>query len=104
VAEGRSAGTGTRTILFTDMVGSTALRSALGDVAADKVRGEHDRLLRQAIERHGGVLAKGLGDGVMAVFDADGAACAVAMQQGIDRLRRRRGVELSIRVGLSAGV
>jgi class 3 adenylate cyclase len=105
VAEGRSGGTGTRTILFTDLVGSTELRSALGDVAADRIRGEHDRLLRDAIGRHGGIVAKGLGDGVMAVFEAaaDGAACAVAMQQEIDRLRRRRGVKLAIRVGLSAG-
>jgi class 3 adenylate cyclase/tetratricopeptide (TPR) repeat protein len=105
VAETGSGGTGTRTILFTDLVGSTELRSVLGDVAADEVWREHDRLLRDAIARHGGVFAQDLGDGVMAVFESatDGCACAVAMQQGIGRLRRRRGVELSIRVGLSAG-
>jgi tetratricopeptide (TPR) repeat protein len=81
------------------------LRSVLGDVAADEVWREHDRLLRDAVARHGGVLAQDLGDGVMAVFESatDGCACAVAMQQGIGRLRRRRGVELSMRVGLSAG-
>jgi class 3 adenylate cyclase/tetratricopeptide (TPR) repeat protein len=104
VAEG-SGGTGTRTILFTDLVASTALRSALGDVAADEVWQEHERLLREAIAGHGGVLAQFLGDGVMAVFEAaaDGAACAVSMQREIDRLGRRRGVDLSIRIGLSAG-
>jgi class 3 adenylate cyclase/tetratricopeptide (TPR) repeat protein len=105
VAGNRRGETGTRTIVFTDLVDSTALRAALGDVAADKVRSEYDRLLRDAIAQHGGVVAKGLGDGVMAVFEAaaDAAECAVVMQQEIDRLRRRRGAKLSIRVGLSAG-
>lgn len=97
--------TATRTILFTDVVGSTALRSSLGDVAADEFGAQHDHLLRDAVATWRGVVVKGTGDGVMAVFEAaaDAAACAVAMQQAIHQLSHRRGIALSIRVGLSVG-
>lgn len=99
------AGPGTRTVLFTDLVGSTSLRTELGDRAADDLRRDHDRLLSAAVESHGGVVVKSTGDGVMAVFEsaADGAACAVRMQQAIERYRRTCGIGLAIRVGLSAG-
>jgi len=36
--------TGTATILFTDLVDSTAQRTALGEEAAERVRQVHDRL------------------------------------------------------------
>ena len=76
------ARTETVTILFTDMVGSTALASRLDPDAADAVRQAHFALLRQAIADHGGVEVKNLGDGVMATFTTPSAAvaCAVAMQ------------------------
>jgi class 3 adenylate cyclase len=44
VAEGGLTA-GTATILFTDLVGSTELRTRLGDLAADEVRRAHDQLL-----------------------------------------------------------
>ena len=93
VAVAVTAGAGTRTILFTDMVGSTALRSRLGDGPADEIRRAHDVLLAEVIGAHSGTVVKGTGDGVMAVFEgaADASACAVAMQQVIDRYRRRNG-------------
>ena len=92
-------------ILFTDLVGSTDLRSSLGDDAADGLRRDHDRLHAEAITAHGGLLVKGLGDGVMATFPgaAEALAAAVAMQRGMARWRRRIEHQLSIRVGVSAG-
>ena len=104
--KGGSPGSGTRTVLFTDVVGSTALRSRLGDVAADEVRRDHDELLQRLVGAHAGTVVKGLGDGLMAVFEsaASAAACAVAMQQALERRARRGGGEaLSIRIGLAAG-
>jgi len=92
-------------VLFTDVVGSTELRQSLGDDAADEQRREHDRLLRTAVAAHAGTEVKGLGDGLMVVFDsaADGVAAAVAIQRAIHRLARRVQGFIQIRVGLSAG-
>jgi class 3 adenylate cyclase/tetratricopeptide (TPR) repeat protein len=93
------------TVLFTDMVGSTALVSSLGPEAADDLRRAHFAILRQAAAEAGGVEVKSLGDGLMVVFRAASAAlsCAVAMQQGVDRDSRRRERPVGLRVGVSAG-
>jgi class 3 adenylate cyclase len=75
MAEGAPRGSATRTVLFTDVVGSTARRSRLGDKAADELEREHDQLLHGIVARHSGTVVKGTGDGIMAVFEsaADGA-------------------------------
>ena len=95
----------TATILFTDLAGSTPMRTALGDEAADAVRREHDGRLRDVLAMHGGREVKALGDGLMAVHEAAGAAlaCAVDMQRAIDRQSRRGPVPLGLRIGLGAG-
>ena len=48
---------------------------------------------------------KGAGDGILAAFDSasDGVAAAVAMQQAVHGIGRRRRLELAIRVGISVG-
>jgi class 3 adenylate cyclase len=97
---------GTRSVLFTDLVGSTELRVRLGEEAADTLRRTHDALLADAITRHGGSVVKGLGDGVMATFEsaADGVAAGVAVQQAVDAHGRRHPAEaFGVRVGLSVG-
>ena len=78
-------------MLFTDLVGSTALRQAVGDDAADELRRSHDRVLRDAVAAHGGHEVKGTGDGLMIVFDSavEAVAAAEAMQRGVERLTRR---------------
>ena len=93
------------TILFTDMVGSTALASALAPDAADELRREHFSILRQVVAETGGTEVKNLGDGVMVAFSSTAAAlsCAVAMQQGVERDNREREHSVGLRVGLSAG-
>ena len=80
-------GTESVTVLFTDLVGSTELASALSPEAGDELRRAHFSLLRQAIAASGGTEVKNLGDGLMVVFPAASAAlsCAVAMQQAVDR-------------------
>lgn len=97
----------TATILFSDMVASTAMRAALGDPAANDVRRRHDTVLSGVIERHGGRLVKSLGDGLMASFggSAEAVAAAIDMQREIDRSARRAADDerVAIRIGLSAG-
>jgi DNA-binding NarL/FixJ family response regulator len=84
------------TILFTDLVGSTALFARRGDDAADVLRRTHFDGLRRAIAEHGGREIKSTGDGLMVSFTSavSAARCAVAMQ---------RTSELELRVGLDAG-
>ena len=93
------------TVLFTDLVGSTALASSLAPEAADELRREHFSILRQAIAEAGGTEVKNLGDGLMVVFASASAAlaCAVAMQQGVERDNRDREQSVGLRVGLSGG-
>ena len=93
------------TVLFTDMVGSTALATSLAPDAADEFRREHFSILRQAVAEAGGTEVKNLGDGLMVVFGSASAAlsCAVAMQQGVERDNRARERTVGLRVGLSVG-
>ncbi len=86
------------TVLFTDLVGSAALFSRLGDEQADALRREHFAALRRAVAEHDGREVKSTGDGLMGAFSSAEAAvrCAVEMQ-------RATAGELSLRVGLDAG-
>src|SRR6185295_5543866 len=97
--------TGTATILFTDLVGSTAQRARLGEDAAEGLRRAHDRMLVDTITAHHGAVAKSVGDGIMATFSAaaDAVAAAVAIQQAVDRDNRRAAVQLAVRIGVSLG-
>ncbi len=92
-------------ILFTDIVGSTALSQRLSAEVADEVRRGHFSILRRAITESAGIEVKNLGDGLMVVFSSASAAlgCAVGMQQGVE-LGNRDGAEpVGLRVGLSVG-
>jgi len=100
-------GSGIAVVLFTDLVGSTEMRTRLGDVAADALQREHDRLVADAVEAHGGSVVKSTGDGLFAVFSGatDALDAAVAAHRSVERHNRvvaddRR---LGLRIGLSAG-
>lgn len=102
---GAEVGLENRSVLFTDMVGSTALTSRVSAETADDVRRRHFSILRQAIAETGGTEVKNLGDGLMVVFAAASAAvaCAVAMQRGVERDNRRNSLPIGLRIGLSCG-
>lgn len=89
------------TVLFTDLVGSTALIDMFGEDGAHALRVRHFELLRDAVAKHGGREVKGLGDGLMVVFARPGAAldCAVSMQRNV----AEDGDGLGLRVGVHAG-
>ena len=92
-------------ILFTDLVGSTDVAARLGEERAEQLRETHFSLLREAIRGHAGTEVKNLGDGLMVAFGAasDAAACAVAMQQALERHNRRADEPLAMRVGVAVG-
>ena len=66
------------TVLFTDIVGSTARSAAIGDDAWAALRRSHDDAVRRALAEFGGVEVKTMGDGFLATFDgpARGVGCA----------------------------
>src|SRR5438105_10479514 len=102
---GVGAGRSTASVLFTDLVGSTELRSRLGENAAEVLRHQHDALVTGAVDASRGQVVKNLGDGIMATFvgASDAVGAAVAIQQAISRHNRSSAAELKVRIGISAG-
>jgi class 3 adenylate cyclase len=95
-----------RTILFTDVEGSTQLRSRRGDQFADDILRVHETIVRRCIEDCGGQEISFLGDGFLAAFDsaADGLRCALGIQRELEAHNQqdpRR--EVHVRVGLHRG-
>ena len=68
---------GTVTLLFTDIEGSTRLLEELGDAYAD-VLAEHHRALRDAFSQRGGVEVDTAGDAFFYAFARAGDAVAAA--------------------------
>jgi class 3 adenylate cyclase len=98
--------TGFRTIMFTDMEGSTSMTQRLGDAEALKVLRVHDAIVRDALASRGGREVKHTGDGIMAVFLSAFSAvdCAIAIQHALHRHNQEAaGPPIRVRVGLSAG-
>jgi class 3 adenylate cyclase/tetratricopeptide (TPR) repeat protein len=95
----------TVSVVFTDLVGSTALLSRVGEERAEVLRREHFGLLRDAIATAGGTEVKNLGDGLMIVVAsaADAVAGAVAIQQAFERRNRDASEPLLVRVGVASG-
>jgi class 3 adenylate cyclase len=93
-----------RTILFTDLEGSTSLTQRLGDARAMALLRTHDEIIRDSVRRHGGSEVKHTGDGLMAAFPSVTGAIGSAVQ-----VQRRfadevgTGFPLRIRIGMSAG-
>jgi class 3 adenylate cyclase len=92
-------------VVFTDLVDSTAIASRLGPEGAEALRQAHFALLRAAIGAAGGTEVKNLGDGLMVVFTSPSraVACAVGMQQALERHNRRADEPLLVRIGMATG-
>lgn len=88
-----------KTVLFTDMVGSTARVSEEGDSAWRDLMARFQQLVRTQLERFHGREVDAAGDGFFAVFDSPTAAlrAAVAIRSAAQEL----GVD--VRSGLHAG-
>ena len=93
--------TTTSTILFTDAVESTSLRTELGETAADALFRDHERRLHGIVTDHHGTVVKTAGDGIMAAFDAstDAVLAAIAVQQHV----AGGSPVLQVRIGLGVG-
>jgi class 3 adenylate cyclase len=95
-----------RTLMFTDVVGSTSLGHELGDVELHRLMTTHNRLVREQINRHHGRAVKSTGDGLLASFsDASLAvSCARNVQKTLAAHREAHPRDpLHVRIGMSAG-
>jgi class 3 adenylate cyclase len=87
------------TVLFTDIVDSTATAAVLGDARWRRLIDEHDRAAMAIVARYRGEYVHSTGDGLLATFD--GPARAVRCAQAIVEAARPLGVE--VRAGLHTG-
>ena len=71
-------------LVFTDLTGSAAMYTRLGDAMAYRFVQQHFTMLEKVISDHGGSIVKTIGDAIMAVFAEEQAAvqATIAMQQG----------------------
>ncbi|MGW0805811.1 ATP-binding protein [Nonomuraea sp. NPDC002799] len=95
----------TATILFTDVVSSTALRIRLGEERANVVFRRLYQLLRSVVTASGSTFTKSLGDGLMAVFDSAtaGLDAIIAVEQAVADENERALEKISIKAALAAG-
>lgn len=97
---------GIRTVLFTDIVGSTTLTQRIGDEAAMTLLGVHNRIVRDALAAEGGREVKHTGDGIMASFVSAAAAvrCASRIQRALTEYNEtHKGDGIQVRIGATAG-
>jgi class 3 adenylate cyclase len=94
-------------ILFSDLVGSTALYSRVGDAAAFGIVTDCLSFGREIVERHGGTVVKTMGDAIMAVFAQPEQAVAAAAEtaRGFSPFvgRHAQARELNVKLGIAAG-
>ena len=101
------------TVMFCDLVGSTALSARLDPEDLRDVIGAYHRCCADLITEAGGFVAKYMGDGVLAYFgyprahehDAEHAVQAgLALVEAAPQLTTAAGVPLQVRVGIATGL
>ncbi|MEA2782731.1 MAG: hypothetical protein QOK29_4275, partial [Rhodospirillaceae bacterium] len=101
------------TVMFCDLVGSTALSARLDPEDLREVIGAYHRCCANLVERNGGYVAKYMGDGVLAYFgyprahehDAERAVQAgLALVEAAPRLVTPAGSPLQMRIGIATGL
>jgi len=101
------------TVMFCDLVGSTALSARLDPEDLRGIIGAYHRCCSELVERNGGFVAKYMGDGVLAYFgypqahehDAERAVQAgLALVEAVPKLKTAAVVPLQVRVGIATGL
>ena len=101
------------TVMFCDLVGSTAMSARLDPEEMRGIIGAYHRCCSELIERNGGFVAKYMGDGVLAYFgypqahehDAERAVQAgLAIVEAAPKLVTAAGSPLHVRVGIATGL
>lgn len=92
-------GPGLGAVLFTDIVGSTAIAAEMGNTRWSELVERHHRILRRSIARFGGREVDTAGDGFFVTFErpADAIRCAVDATEAV------RALGIEIRAGVAFG-
>jgi class 3 adenylate cyclase len=87
------------TVVFTDIVNSTATAALLGDRNWHDLLERHHALIRRELDRYGGAEIDTAGDGFFATFDGPARAvrCACAIEEAV------RELGLEVRAGVHTG-
>jgi pimeloyl-ACP methyl ester carboxylesterase len=99
VRKGGAPARSLKTLVFTDIVGSTEQARQRGDERWRQLLDRQDAAAHRQIARFDGRFVKNTGDGVLAAFDGPAQAirCALAMREAM------RGLGLEVRVGVHTG-
>jgi class 3 adenylate cyclase len=101
------------TVMFCDLVGSTALSARLDPEDLRSIITAYHRCCAELVERNGGFVAKYMGDGVLAYFgypqahehDAERSVRAgLALVEAVPKLATNAGSPLQVRVGIATGL
>ena len=100
------------TVMFVDLVGSTALAARLDPEDMREVIGAYHRGIAEAVGRFGGFVAKYMGDGVLVYFgwpQADEADAERAVRAALTTLEAvgqiaPKGERLAARIGIASGL
>jgi len=94
-------------LVFTDLTGSAAMYTRLGDALAYRFVQEHFAVLEKVIQSHDGSIVKTIGDAIMAVFAEESSAvkATIAMQQAFQEFFREQQEvgDVKLCVGMFAG-
>jgi len=91
-----------RAFMFTDIVKSTDLVSAIGDEAWENLLSWHDQMLGSIFAARGGEVSHHTGDGFFVTFadSASAVGCAIAVQKALHEHRRLTGFAPVVRIGV----
>ena len=101
------------TIMFCDLVGSTALSTRFDPEDMQEIVGAYHRCCADLIVKAGGFVARYMGDGVLVYFgypqahehDAERAVRAgLALVKAVPKLKTAAGAPLQVRVGIATGI
>lgn len=101
------------TVMFVDLVGSTALSARLDPEDMREIVGAYHRSCAEQITKAGGFVAKYMGDGVLAYFgyprahehDAERAVLAgLALVEAVPKVSTMAGSPLQVRIGIATGL
>ena len=95
------------TVMFTDIRGSTSYFERYGDAAGLLMVNECNRAILGSVSRHGGVVIKTIGDGVMATFPeprrAGDAAVEIQRERRECNLSKPESDRAYVRIGINFG-
>lgn len=95
-----------RSVMFTDIVGSTEMAQRLGDDIAFELISVHDAIVRAAVSEFSGRVIKHTGDGIMAVFvsPVQTVKSACRIQTAVSAIEPNASVPaFQVRIGAAAG-